>query len=152
MSLLRKLFKREKKEEKEVKEKAVKEKSLLEELCGEDKELYDTLKWVNLDPRGKNARDYEERARKFIKEGNLINARIEYWTAGSLYLYDGNAKAAMKCFSKCSELHSKIFGENSKHPAFEYLKTEEGVMKAIPVLRAYMEKAFRKEEKAKEKS
>ncbi len=143
MSLLKKLFgkKEEKKEvRRERKEEEVK-KTLLEELCGEDQELYNALRWVNLDPRGKDPKDYEEKAKALEKDGKLIDARINYWTAGSVYLYEGKAEAAMRCFSKCAELHSKIF-DGARHEAFEYLKRREGVDKAIPVLKAYMEKAF----------
>ncbi|MCW1301467.1 MAG: hypothetical protein QW507_03420 [Candidatus Nanoarchaeia archaeon] len=124
-------------------------KSQLEELCGGDDELYRALRWINLDPRGKDPKEYEMKAKEEEKQGKLLHARVNYHVAGSLYLYAGNARSAVKCFSKCSELHKKLYGENSIHEAYEYLKKREGAEKAIPILKTYLELIV-KEEKKKE--
>lgn len=152
MERLKKFFRRGRTQEAKPVEKREegKVKSLLEELCGGDDQLYRALRWVNLDPRGKDPMEYEKRAREEERLGKLLHARVDYHTAGSLYLYGGNAEKAAKCFSKCLELHRRLFGEDATHEAYEYLGRREGVERAIPILKAYLER-IGQEEKAKEK-
>lgn len=106
MGLLDKLGLRKKKE-KQKETKNIAAKSELEELCGNDKETYEALfNTMFLDPRKPEVsiKEAAEKARKFEKEKDLLNARVWYKIAGAMAIYEGNVKKVEEFFSKCEKL------------------------------------------------
>lgn len=80
----------------------------LEQLCGDDKEIYEALTdTLFLDPRkiGVSMKEAAENAKKSEKEDDVVKARFWYEIAGGLALYEGNAKKVVEFFSEC-EKHS----------------------------------------------
>ena len=78
----------------------------LEQLCGEDKEIYEAL--VNtmfLDPRkiGTSIKDAVESAKKFEKSKDFTQARLWYEIAGGLAIYEGDVKKVVEFFSECEK-------------------------------------------------
>lgn len=126
------LFRRKPKTEEE---KPTEEPSLLRELCGEDKALYEDLSWsMYLDPTGKGT--YEEaveKAQKAEREGNRLDARIGYQHAGSLALYEKNAAGVKASFDKVAELSERKFQRIREVPE-----------KAIKIVNQYYEKELKK--------
>jgi len=113
-------FFRRKKEEKTPKST---EKSLLEELCRGDTELFSVLSHTILlnPPRlSKEGIDiYIEKAQEFEKKKDFLRARINYQVAGEIALYEGKLTQVQKFFKKCAELESnpeykKVFAYYSK--------------------------------------
>jgi hypothetical protein len=79
----------------------------LEDLCGEDKEVYEALKeTMYLDPRRVKMTidDAERKAKDFEKEKNFHKARIYYDIAGGLAIYEGNVAKVKQFFSKSAKL------------------------------------------------
>jgi hypothetical protein len=102
--------KRKKKEEKQTPKKVEKQKSELEILCGNDKELYEALLHIMLlDPRKLNKTVVEtaKQAKKMQREKNLSKAAYLYKQAVQLALYEGNAEAVEKFAKKYAELTQK---------------------------------------------
>ncbi|MFB0513991.1 MAG: hypothetical protein ACETVQ_00290 [Candidatus Bathyarchaeia archaeon] len=113
-------FFRRKKEEKTPKST---EKSLLEELCKGNTELFSVLSHTILlnPPRlSKEGIDiYIEKAQEFEKKKDFLRARINYQVAGEIALYEGKLTQVQKFFKKCAELESnpeykKVFAYYSK--------------------------------------
>lgn len=80
----------------------------LEEICGDDKEVYEALfETMYLDPRKiKIAIDQAlDRAKEFEKEKNNHRARVMYDIAGGLAIYEGNAAKVKQFFSKSAKLN-----------------------------------------------
>ena len=74
----------------------------LEKLCGNDKETYQALlNTMILDPRkiGTSLKQAVENAKKAEKEKDPAIAREWYRVAGSLAIYEGNAKKAAEFFN-----------------------------------------------------
>jgi hypothetical protein len=72
----------------------------LEQICGSDKETYQALSYMFLDPRKidvstKEAADY---AKKAEKEKDVTSARMWYEVAGGLAIYEGDAKRVEEYF------------------------------------------------------
>ncbi len=114
-------FRRKKKEKKEKPEST--EKSLLEELCKGDTELFSVLSHtVLLNPSRLYKEGIEthiEKAQEFEKKKDFLRARINYQAAGEIALYEGKLTQVQKFFKKCAELESnpeytKIFAYYSK--------------------------------------
>ena len=102
---------RKKKPEAAPDKEAKKEPSLLEQLCGDDKLLYEDLSWsLYLDPRNKGT--YEESMRKaesLEREGKTKESLRSYQNAGALAMYESNAKGVKMAFDKVAELSSRKF-------------------------------------------
>jgi len=80
----------------------------LEEICGEDKEVYEALKeTMYLDPRKikMTIDEVEKKAKEFEKEKDLHKARIHYDIAGGLAIYEGNATKVKHFFTKSAKLN-----------------------------------------------
>ncbi|HML03168.1 MAG TPA: hypothetical protein VK487_07325 [Candidatus Bathyarchaeia archaeon] len=80
----------------------------LEEICGDDKEVYEALlETMYLDPRKiKITIDQAlDKAKDFEKEKNAHRARVMYDIAGGLAIYEGNAVKVKQFFSKSSKLN-----------------------------------------------
>ncbi|MGQ9565122.1 MAG: hypothetical protein ACUVT5_01055 [Candidatus Bathyarchaeales archaeon] len=85
-----------------------KKTTLLEDLCGEEKDVYEALKeTMYLDPRKirMTIDDAERKAKEFEKERNFHKARIYYDIAGGLAIYEGNAAKVKLFFSKSAKLN-----------------------------------------------
>lgn len=131
-----KIFKRFRKEREEAPTpvgQAIK-KTELEEICGNDKEVYEALLWtLHFDPRRLGT--IEKAVKKAEESGNPMEARNWYHQAGQLALYQGNIGKVKQFFGKCKELfpagHYKILEipERAVAKAQEYyeryLKEEE---------------------------
>jgi len=82
-------------------------KSILEEICSNDKESYLSLQTtMNLDPRKLEVTEKEalNKAKKFGKEKDRVRARVWYEVAGAIAIYEGDVKKVKKYFEKCAEL------------------------------------------------
>jgi len=119
-------FRKQKKEEaiEEVKEIITN----LEKLCGDDKEVYESL--VNtmfLDPR-KIDTSMEEAAKKaedFEKAKDFMRAMIWYETAGGLAIWKGDVKKVVEFFSKCEKISPNIRYSILKNPEKATAKAKE---------------------------
>jgi len=72
----------------------------LEQICGSDKETYQALSYMFLDPRKvdvstKEAADY---AKKAEKEKDVTAARMWYEVAGGLAIYAGDTKGVVEYY------------------------------------------------------
>jgi len=80
----------------------------LQEVCGDDKEVYEALfETMYLDPRKirMTIDQAVERAKDFEKEKNVHRARVFYDIAGGLAIYEGNAAKVKQLFSKSAKLN-----------------------------------------------
>jgi hypothetical protein len=80
----------------------------LEEICGDDKEVYEALfETMYLDPRKiKMTIDQAlDKAKEFEKEKNVHRARVLYDIAGGLAIYEGNVAKVKQFFGKSAKLN-----------------------------------------------
>jgi len=80
----------------------------LEEICGDDKEVYEALfETMYLDPRKiKITIDQAlDKAKEFEKEKNNHRARVSYDIAGGLAIYEGNVAKVKQFFGKSVKLN-----------------------------------------------
>jgi len=121
---------RGKKEVEETEEKPLEsfEKSLLEELCGDDTKLLHALSHtVLLDPKRlleEGIESHVKQAEELEEKKDLLRARIHYHAAGEIALYEGKLEQAREFFKKCAELESnpeykKVFSYYSRKPNAE---------------------------------
>lgn len=131
------LFRRKKEEKKEGKTLKSSEKSLLEELCRGDTELFSVLSHtVLLNPlrlSEEGIDSYIEKAQEFEKNKNFLKARINYQAAGEIALYKGELAQVQKFFKKCAELES-----NSEYKKiFVYYSKKANAEKALKIAQEY---------------
>jgi len=131
------IFRRKKKEE-EITEKKVKEKTLLEDLCKGDNELYEALSrtlLLNLEMTKKSGEidARVQKAQEYEKNKDYIKARIEYHVAGELALFEAKGDQVQKLFKKAAEVDPTYPNKN----IFEYLAKKENVEKALAVAQEY---------------
>lgn len=101
-------------------------KSILEEICSNDKQSYLALQTtMNLDPSKLEVTEKEalEKAKEFEKEKDAIRARVWYEVAGAIAIYEGDVKKVKQYFEKCAEL-----SPNRKYPILK--NTKKAVEKA----------------------
>jgi len=132
------IFRRRKKETEEKVEEKVKEKTLLEDLCKGDTELYNALsRTLLLNPEmTKGAAEIDariEKAEEHEKNKDFVKARIEYQVAGELALFEGKKEQVLKLFKKAFEADPNY----SNRDIFEYLAKKENVEKAIAVAKEF---------------
>jgi len=132
------IFKRRKEKTEEMVEKKVEEKTLLEQLCKGDTELYTALsrilllnieltkKVAEMDARVEKAQEYE-------KKQDYVRARIEYQVAGELALYEGKTAQVQKLFKKAAEIDPAY----PNRDVFEFLAKKENAEKAIAIAQEY---------------
>lgn len=80
----------------------------LEEICGEDKEVYEALfETMYLDPRKIRYTIDEalERAKEWERQKNAHRARVFYDIAGGLAIYEGSAAKVKQFFAKSAKLN-----------------------------------------------
>ena len=133
-------FFRRKKEVKEREEEGKTEsteKSLLEELCGDDTELFSVLsRTVLLDPSRlleEGIDPYIKRAQEFEEKKDFLRARVNYQVAGELALYEGDLAKARDFFKKCAQLEPNT--EYKK--IFAYFNKKANAEKALKVAQEY---------------
>jgi len=135
------IFKGRKKETGEKAEKKVEkktEKTVLEELCKGDNELYNALsRTLLLNPETtKKSGDMDarvEKAQEYEKNKDYLRARIEYQVAGELALLEGKTAQVQKLFKKAAETDPAYPNRN----IFEFLAKKENAEKAIAVAQEY---------------
>jgi len=132
------IFKKRKKETEERVEKKVEEKTLLEELCKGDNELYSALsRTLLLNPEmTKKAGEMDarvEKAQEYEKNKDYLRARIEYQVAGELALLEGKTAQVQKLFKKAAEIDPTY----PNRSIFEFFAKKENVAKAIAVAQEY---------------
>jgi len=72
----------------------------LEQICGNDKETYQALTHMILDPRkiDVSTKQAADKAKKAEKEKDLVGARMWYEVAGGLAVYEGDAKKVVEYY------------------------------------------------------
>ncbi len=141
--------KKEKKEQAEAKEQPPKkggeakqptQKTLLEELCGKDRQLYEVLtRTIMLNPKiavEEGADSYVEKAQTHEKDGNHAQARIAYQMAGEISLYEGKLQQIQRFFKKAAEIDP----EYSNRTIFEFFSKKENAERAIAVAKEFYAK------------
>ena len=78
----------------------------LEQICGNDKETYQALSYMFLDPRKIDVSMEEavDKAEKAEKTKDLTSARMWYEVAGGLALYEGNPKKVEEYYSDAERI------------------------------------------------
>jgi poly-D-alanine transfer protein DltD len=116
-------------------------KTLLDELCKNDKELQEALsRMLLLNPETVTKEGIETHAQKaeeYEKDQRTTNARIEYQVAGQIALHDGKLPQMQKYFKKASEIEP----DSPRKRTFEYLSKKENAEKAIAVAQEFYAKA-----------
>jgi len=88
----------------------VKTVSLLEKICGDDKEVYEALQnTLILDPKKVDVsmRDAAETAKKYEKNRDNVRALVMYRLAGGLALYEGNEEKVVEYFTEAQRVQPK---------------------------------------------
>jgi len=118
---------RRKKEEKTEVE-SIRQRTELEQLCGDDKETYEALlNTMFLDPRkiGTSMKEAAENARKFEKAKDFVKARTWFEIAGGLAIYEGNVKKVAEFFRECEKLQPETKYPILKNPEKAVAKAQE---------------------------
>jgi len=127
------------KKEKEQKKETV-QKTLLEELCGGDSELYQALsRTILLNPEmtaREGINSYAEKAQQYEKTGDNVRARVAYQAAGEISLYEGKLAQMQKFFKKAAEVDPNYVNRN----VFEYYGKKENAERALAVAREFYAK------------
>ncbi len=122
------------------------QKTLLEELCGGNDELYQALsRTILLNPKvtAKEGIDFHfEKAQEHEKNGDNMRARIEYHVAGELALYEEKMALAQKFFKKAAEVDPNF--EHRK--VFEYLSKKENAERALAIAQEFYTKIGKSKE------
>jgi len=144
------LFKRKKKDEREGKGKATgpeaAQKTFLDELCSEDKELHEALsRTLLLNPdrilkEGMNF--YAKKAQGHEEAQKPTDARIAYQVAGEIALYEGKLAQMQKYFKKAAEVDPKCPYRN----VFEYLSKKENAERASAAAKEFYTKMGKRTE------
>lgn len=123
-------------------------KTLLEELCGDDRKLYEALSRTTLLNPEMTAREginsYIEKAQEYEKAGDHMRARVTYQTAGEISLYEGKLAQAQKFFKKASEVDP----ESPYKGVFEFYANKENAEKALKVAKEFYAQTVKRTEKA----
>jgi len=122
-------------------------KTLLEELCEDNKELYEVLRrTILLNPEitlKEGIDSYLGKAEEYEKAGDHVRARVAYQTAGEIFLYEGKVADAQKFFKKAAEIDPNY--EHKK--VFEYFNRKENAQRAMVVAREFYAKSGKRVEK-----
>jgi len=116
------------------------QKTLLDELCDNDKELQAALsRTLLLNPEttvkeGMNF--YAEKAQEYEQAKKPRNARIAYQVAGEIALFEGKLAPVQKFFKKAAEVEPECPYRN----AFEYLSKKENAERAVAVAQEFYKK------------
>lgn len=139
-------FRRKEKETAETKKEThaaqkAEPKTLLDELCKDNKELREALsRALLLNPESiikEGIESHVQKAEEYEDAQKTTNARIEYQVAGQIALHDGKLPQMQKYFKKAAEIEPDSPYKN----AFEYLSKKENAEKAIAVAQEFYTKA-----------
>lgn len=118
--------------------------TLLEELCGGNKELHEALSrtlLLNPEMTVKDGIDlHVKKAREFEENQKPTNARIEYQLAGQIALYEGKLPQVQRLFKKAAETEP----DSPYKKAFEYFGKKENAERAIAVAREFYAKTVKR--------
>ncbi len=125
-------------------EEKIAERTLLDELCGDDSELKKALTLVLLLYPNRTSKmggidSHLENAKKYEKEGDRVRARVEYQVAGELALYDGKLAQVQKLFKKAAEVDPYYDHKN----IYEFLTRRENAEKAVNIAKEYYKRTAR---------
>lgn len=116
------------------------QKTILDELCGNDKDLLDTLSrtiMVNPEATLKEGIDfYVEKAQQYEKSGDVVRARVSYQVAGEIALYEGNTAQTQEFFKKAAEADPNY----SNKKLFDYFGKKKNAERAVAVAKEFYEK------------
>ena len=116
------------------------EKTLLNELCGGDKELHEALSrtlLLNPETTVKEGIDsYVTKAQEHEATQKPTKARIAYQVAGEIALYEGKLTQMQKFFKKAAEVDPECPYRN----VFEYLSKKENAERALKVAQEFYTK------------
>ena len=84
----------------------VKNLTSLEQLCGSDRETYEALSVMFLDPRkiDVSMEQAVDNAEKAEKEKDVASARMWYQVAGGLAIYEGNTKKVAEYYGEAERV------------------------------------------------
>jgi len=140
------IFRKKEKEEKKEEAQPT-QKTLLEELCGDDMELYEALsRTIMLNPEitvKEGVDSHVGKAQEHEKAGNHVRARIAYQVAGEISLYEGKLAQMQKFFEKASEVDPNYANRN----VFEYFGKKENAERALTVAKEFYTKIGKLAEK-----
>jgi hypothetical protein len=126
------IFGRKKKEKKENLE--AKKTTPLEQLCGDDKEIYDALLPVMfLNPKKIEAsmKQAADNAKRYEKEKDMAGARMWYQIAGGLAIYEGNVRKVTEYFESLQRVTGQRF-LILRNPEKAVAKAQEYYQKYLP--------------------
>jgi hypothetical protein len=106
----------------------------LEKICGDDKECYEALRdTMYLDPRkiGTSLVDAAKKAKEFEKQGDTLEAKTWYKTAGGLAICERDVAKVKEYFGKCAKL-----SQNEDYPILR--DPEKAVKKAQEYYQKYL--------------
>jgi len=132
--------KERKEEKKETAAPQSAQEKLLDELCGDDRELYEvSIITILLNPgmtvkEGVNS--YIEKAEEYKKTKDNVKARIAYQIAGEISLYEGNLSQAQELFKKAAEADPNYLFRK----AFEYFSQKKNAERALAVAQEFYTK------------
>ena len=133
-------FFRKKPEETKKEAPQAEPQTLLDELCGGNKELHEALsRTLLLNPEAsvKEGIDFHiAKAEEYEKAGKATNARIEYQVAGQVALHDGKLPQVQKYFKKALDIEP----DSPYRKAFEYFAKKENAERAIAAAREFYAK------------
>lgn len=120
------------------------EKSLLAELCGNNKELHEILSraiLLNPEVTVKEGIDLHlEKAQQFENDKRPTNARVEYQIAAQIALFEGKLQQIQKLFKKAAEAEP----DYEFRKVFDYFAKKENAEKAIEVAREFYAKTSKR--------
>jgi tetratricopeptide (TPR) repeat protein len=125
-------------------EEKIAEKTLLDELCGDDSELKKILTMVLLLNPDRTSEmggidSHLEKAKEYENEKDHVRARVEYQVAGELALHEGRLAEVQKLFKKATEIDPDYNQKN----VYEFLTKRENAEKALTVAKEYYRRTAR---------
>jgi len=140
------LFRKKEKDTPEKKAAEPKEKTLLDQLCGDDKNLQEALSQtllLNPETTAKEGIDsYATKAQEHEAAQKPTNARIAYQVAAEIALYEGKLTQMQKFFKKAAEVDPKCPYRN----VFEYLSKKESAERALKIAQEFYTKTGKRAE------
>lgn len=132
------LFRRKPKEEvKGAQAQPSPDKTLIEELCGSDKELCDAssiLLLMNPELVVREGVDsFAAKAQEYERAKDTLKARIAYQVAGGIALYEGKLSQAQSLFKKAAEIDPSY----SFRRVFDYINKKENAERVLAVAQKY---------------
>jgi hypothetical protein len=132
---------------KKIEEKVI-EKTLLDEICGDNSELKKVLTMVLLlnpdrtsETGGVNS--HVKKAQEYENEKDYVRARVEYQIAGELALYEGKLAQVQKLFRKAAETDPDYHQKN----VYEFFTKKENAEKALTATKEYYRRTARPSER-----